>query len=61
MFYFEGGGQSGTFLFERRRQTGRFLFLQGRRRRVERRNAGEERQEVQVRTFILYVCETPVK
>lgn len=49
-----GGGQSGTFFFEWRRQTGCFLFLRRRRHYVERRNAGKERQEVQVNHIFLY-------
>lgn len=48
LFWSAGGGQSGTFLFEWWRQTGHFLFLRRRRHCVERRNAGEEWQKVQV-------------
>lgn len=53
LFWNAGWGQSGTFLPEWWRQAGCFLFLRRRKRGVERRHAGEERQKVQVNKTLL--------
>lgn len=52
LFWRAGGGQSGAVVSERGRQTGHFLFLWRQRHRVERRDAGKERQEVQVNLHV---------
>ena len=49
-----GGGQSGAILPGLGREVGHLLFLRRRGDGVERRHAGEKRQEIQVRRLILH-------